>query len=463
MQNMFREFIFILFYRSRLIIMVFLTVLIISLFFAVTLPSIYRSTAKFSLVIPQSFDPLQQESSYDYRNRVRRFLQDQKELITSNRVLTKVVQEIYPGTDRQFAITRRINDLRENLDVVPPGGESFDASSVFIVEFSDRSPAFAAKVALSVTDNYLATYREISQGKSNYSHSFFQEQTQKLQKDMQEKESKVRDFETKQALALLEILNLGEGKANSEVGPNQLLTNFLRNYHELQTELAGLQASIGSLDKESNQSGIPAVLPEMEVTGRAITVFKNKVAQLQIQLNEMKPQFRENFEPMKQVEQELKLSVDSLKTEMKRVVSAQRITANSIRARIGQLEKTIESLRDRIQTIAREKVTYQALLQEFNLAKDAYSRTQAQTEQARMAQSLVQDKQFLTLIDKPAVPIKPYKPNRILLAIGGLISGILLGIAVAVTIDHFDHRMKTIYEIEKHMNVPVLGSIPRLL
>jgi len=461
MQNIFREFIFILFYRLPLIIIVFLTVLIISLVFAVTLPSIYRSTAKFSLVIPQNFDPLQQETSYDYRNRVRRFLQDQKELITSNRVLTKVVQQIYPGTNRQSAITQRINTLRQNLDVVPPGGESFEGSSVFIVEFSDHSPAFAAKVAASVTENYLATYREISQGKSDYSHSFFQEQTLKLQKDMKEKEGKVRDFETKQALALLEILNLGD-KANVEVGPNALLTQFLGNYHALQAELAGLQASITSLERETNQSGIPAVLPEMEVTGRAITIFKNKVASLQLQLNEMKPQFKESFEPMKQLEQELKLSVDSLKTEMKRTISAQKITANSIRARIGQLEKTIQSLRDRIELIAREKVTYQSLLQEFNIAKDAYTRTQAQMEQARMAQSLIQDKQFLTLIDKPSVPISPYKPNRGLIALGGLFAGLFLGIAAALTVDHFDHRMKTIYEIEKQLNVPVLGSIPSL-
>jgi uncharacterized protein involved in exopolysaccharide biosynthesis len=460
MQNLFREFVFILFYRARLIVTVFLMVFIISIAMAVTMPSVYRSTAKFSLVIPQSFDPLQQETSYDYRNRVRRFLQDQKELITSNRVLTKVVQEIYPGTKRQSAITQKINDLRENLAVVPPGGESFEGSSVFIVEYSDRSPAFAAKVALSVTEKYLETYRDISQGKSNYSHSFFQEQTQKLLRDMQDKESKVRDFETKQALALLEILNLGDSKANVEVGPNALLTQFLGNYHALQAELAGLQASINALERESNQGGIPAVLPEMEVTGRAITVFKNKVAQLQMQLNEMKPQFKENFEPMRQIEQELKLSVDSLKTEMKRTISAQKITANSIKARIGQLEKTIQSLRDRIQLIAREKVTYQALLQEYNIAKDAYTRTQAQMEQARMAQSLIQDKQFLTLIDKPAVPISPYKPNRFLMILGGLIAGILIGIATALTVDHFDHRMKTIYEIEKQLNVPVLGSIP---
>jgi len=200
----------------------------------------------------------------------------------------------------------------------------------------------------------------------------------------------------------------------------------------------------------------------MEVSGRSITIFKNKVSQLQLQLNEMKPQFKENFEPMRQVEQELKLSVDSLKKELKRTVNAQKINAASIKARIGQLEKTIQSLQERIQTIAREKATYESLKQEYNLAKEAYTRTAAQMEQARMAQSLNQDKQFLTLIDKPAVPVNPYKPNRFLLAFGGLLSGIFLGIAVAITVDHFDHRIKTIYEIEKHLSVPVLGSIPSL-
>ncbi len=462
MQNILREFVFILFYRSRLIIVVFLTVFILSAVFAVTLPSIYRSTAKFSLVIPQSLDPLQQESSADYRNRVRRFLQDQKELITSNRVLTKVVKEIYPGANRQSAISAKINDLLANLAVVPPGGESAESSSVFIVEFSDHSPAFAAKVAQSVTDNYLATYREISQDKSDFSHTFFQEQTQKLQKDMEEKEGKVRDFETKQALALLEILNLGENKGNAEVGPNALLTQFIGSYHALQTELAGLQVSIGSIERELTKKGIPIVMPEMEVAGRSISVFKSKVASLQIQLNEMKPQFKENFEPMRQVEQELNLSVDSLKNELKRSITAQKITAQSIRARIGQLEKIIRGLQERIQTIAQEKATYQNLLQQFNIAKEAYTRTQAQMEQARMAQSLTQDKQFLTLIDKPAVPVSPYKPNRIMLAVGGLISGIFLGIATALTVDHFDHRFKTIYEIETQLNIPVLGSIQSL-
>jgi len=133
MQNIFREFVFILFDRMKLIIMVFLTVFILSTVTAVTLPSIYRSTAKFSLVIPQGFDPLQQENSIDYRNRMRRYLQDQKELILSNRVLEKVFQILNPGT-KQSVSAELINKIRTNLDVTPPSGETFEGSNVFNVD-----------------------------------------------------------------------------------------------------------------------------------------------------------------------------------------------------------------------------------------------------------------------------------------------------------------------------------------
>jgi succinoglycan biosynthesis transport protein ExoP len=363
MQNIFREFVFILFDRMRLVIMVFLTVFILSTAVAVTLPSIYRSTAKFALVIPQGFDPLQQESSYDYRNRMRRYLQDQKELIMSNRVLEKVYRILNPET-KQPVSTNLIDGLRMNLDVTPPGGETFEGSNVFIVEYIDHDPVRATQVAAAVAQGYLDTYLEISRSKTDYSRAFFEEQTQKLNKEMFDKEKKLRDFETKQALALLEILNLEPGKSNMETGPNLLLSQFLRNYHELQIELAGLNMSIESLDRELNKKGIPAIPMEMEVSGRSITVFKTKVSQLQLQLNEMRPQFKENYEPLKQVEQELNLGVDSLKKELERSVNAQKISAQSIEARIRQLEKIIHDLKERIQTTAREKVGYENLKQE---------------------------------------------------------------------------------------------------
>ncbi len=461
MQNIFREFVFIVCDRIRVIVMVFLMVFMISTAIAVTLPPVYRSTAKFSLIVPQSMDPLQKENSFDYNNRVRRYLQDQKELILSNRVLGKVVAELEPGV-RQPVSQKVMDSYRKDISVDPPAGETFAGSSVFILEYTNSNPARSMQVASSLTQNYLEAYRELSQAKSDYSYSFFLQQTNKLHENMLDKEEKLRAFESKQALALLEILNLEPGKSNAEVGPNALLNQFLRSYHELQVELAGLNSSISYLDREIHKKGIPAVPSEMEGSGRTISVYKTKVAQLQLQLNEMKPQFSANFEPLKQVEQEFNMSVDSLKKELGRSVDAQKMTAQNIEAKIRQLETIIRGLKDRIQKTAGEKATYETLKQEYYLARDAYTQAMAQLEQTRMAKSLNEDKQILTLIDKPSLPVNPFKPNRMLIIIGGFVSGLFLSVAVALTMDHFDHRIKTLYDIETYLNVPVLGSVPNV-
>jgi uncharacterized protein involved in exopolysaccharide biosynthesis len=407
-------------------------------------------------------DPLQVENSYDYRNRVRRFLQDQKETILSNRVLLKVVQELFPNS-YETESTRLMDEIRKHLDVTPPGGETFEGSNVFIIEFTDSNPSKAARIATLITNGYLEAYSEMSRSKTDYSHRFFLEETRKLNDEMIDKQNKLRKFETREAVALIDILNMETGRgSNQEVGPTALLSQSIRNYHELQTELAGLNVFIDTMEREINKKGIPVVLPEMEVYGRTIAVFKTKVAQLQIQINEMKTQFKGDFEPLKQVEQELDFSVDSLKKELERTVTAQKISARSIDARIRQLEKTISELKERIQLIAKEKATYETLKQDYHIAKDAYTRAMAQLEQSRMASSLNQEKQFLTLIDIPVVPLKPYKPNRILLFFGGLISGFFLGVAVALTVDHFDHRIKTVYDIKTYLNVPFLGSVSNI-
>jgi uncharacterized protein involved in exopolysaccharide biosynthesis len=459
MKNVFREFVFIVFDRKRLILSVFLTVSVLFAVIAFVLPSYYRSSSKFSLIVPQNLDPLQQETSYDYRNRVRRFLQDQKETVLSNRVLLKVVQDLYPGAS-DSETSKILENLRKYVSVTPPTGETFEGSNVFILEFTDSDPERATQVARMITDRYLDAYREMSKSKTDYSQSFFQEEVQKLSREMSSKQEKLREFEIRKADALLEILNLEPGKSsNQEVGPSALLSQAIRNQNELKTELAGVTTLIQQIEKELSKKGIPVVLPEMEVYGRSISVFKTKVAQLQIQLNEMKTQFKDDFEPLKQTEQELVASIASLRNELERTLAAQKINAQSLEAKIRQSEQIVRNLREQIQLSAQEKATYQTLQQEYELARDAYTRAMNQFDQARMAGSLQQEKQYLTLIDSPAVPVKPYKPNRYLILMGGILSGLFLGIAAALTSDHFDHRLKTAHDISSHLKIPVLGSV----
>lgn len=459
MQNLLRELLFVFFDRLRLIRLVFLTVTLLSAAAALLLPSVYRATAKFSLSIPQSMDPLQQENTYDYRNRTTRFLRDQKELILSNRVLEKVAGQFYKGKSKN--ISKTIEQMRRKLVVMPPKGETYEGSSIFYVSYEDSSPQRSADITGAIANSYLATYGEVAKERSDYSYNFFISQTEKLKEEMALKEKDLRDYETKQAVALLEILNLGSSTNSKEVGPSALLTQVTQKYNDLQEQLAGLRTTITGIEREMQENKIPVVLPEMEVQGRSLTMLKNKVAQLQMELNEMKPRFTDEFELVQQSQKTLDLNIGLLRDEMQRSARAKNIAAQSIQAQMQELEGIIVQLKDRIQKTANEKSVYEHLKQEFTIARDAYIHSRNQLEQARLSQSLSQEKQNITLVDKPIPPEEPYSPNRLLIIALGLFAGLLLAVGTALTVEHFDHTIKNPQDIEYYLDTPFLGSLPR--
>ena len=457
-ENLLREFIFIFFDRLRLIRFVFCAVVLLSLAAALLMPPVYRATAKFSLSIPQSIDPLQQESQNDYRNKATRFLRDQKELILSNRVLEKVVAKFYDG--KSVNVSRVIEQIRQNLVVTPPKGETYEGSNIFYVSYEDSSPGRSADITDAIAQSYLATYGEVTRERSEYSYSFFMNQTGKLKEEMAQKEKDLRDFETNKAGALLEILNLGSSSDSKEVGPNSLLTQATQKYQGLQAELAALRKTIAGIEKEMQDNRIPVVLPEMEVQGRSLTMLKNKVAQLQMELNEMKSRFTDDYELVQQTQKTLNMNIGLLRDEMQRSSRAKKIAAESVQAQMQELETIIGQLKDTIQQTATEKSSYEHLKQEFAIARDAYTHSKNQLEQARLSQSLSQEKQNITLVDKPMPPAKPYSPNRPLIIALGIFAGLFLAIGTALTVDHFDHTIKKPQDIEYYLETPFLGSLP---
>lgn len=461
MQNIFRDIIYIIFERLRTVLTVFILLFSVSILLALFLPPVYQSSATFYLRSPPNLDPLQKDTFYDYKNRVRRALQEQKEIVFSNRVLQKVAERLYPGPSLTN-LPKTIEKMRKNLEVTPPTGETFEDSNVYIISFKDDSAEGAANAAATIAEIYQETFAAISREKALYSYEFFKQQVDKLEQDMATKEAELRDYESRKALGLLEILNLEPKKTNLEVGPQALLNQTLQKYHDLREQLAGLNVSIEAMEREAGKNSIPAILPEMEGVGRTITVFKSKVAQLQIQLNELKPQFSEQFIPMEQVQDELSLNIRSLKEELERALQAQKINAKTLEAKLQELEKVIEQLQERIRSAVHEKSAYEGLLLEFNLARDAYSSARNQMEQARLALELNQEKQVITLIDVPVVPFKTSKPNRPLIVLLGLVAGVLLGVASALTMDYFDHSIKRPADISRYLKVPFLGSVPRI-
>jgi len=459
MQSFFREFTFVVFYHKKTVMATAAVCFAISLLLAVFLQPIYSASAKFIVSsYSQQLDPLQQDRDYDLKNKMVRILQNQKEIIFSNPVLQKTAEKVLPDASPEEQ-AEFMEQLKRTVKVTPPKGESFEGSNVFYLTCEDKSPQRVKETTEALATSYLNASGDFSRTKAEYSYEFFRKQVDQLQEAMQRKAVKLREYETTNAQDLVDILNLESGKANLEVGPRALLTEATRNKQRLEQELLANDVLIKNLEAGLKDREMPVLLPEMEVTGRAITSYRNKVAQLQLQINEMRTQYTEEFEPLRALIKELGMTFKLLRDEVKTYIDSKKMEVSALRSRIEEIDKQVMRYEAKIAETAQQRSTYETLKQDYALANQAYAEARAKMEQARMASSVNQDVQNITIVEQPMEPLKPVKPNRKLIVLLGLIGGFFTGVAVALGIDYFDHTIKTPEDIERYLEVPAVGSI----
>src|ERR1041385_9578334 len=68
---------------------------------------------------------------------------------------------------------------------------------------------------------------------------------------------------------------------------------------------------------------------------------------------------------------------------------------------------------------------------------------------------------IVEIIDAAEPGLKPDKPDKVLNIILGVIVGLAIGIGLAFFIEYLDTSVKTIDDVERALQAPVLGVIPQ--
>lgn len=456
-----REAIFIVFYYKRFITFVFVGTFLTFLFMAIVLPAIYLCEAKFTMTLPQNLDPLQKENSYDTKNQYQRMLMDQKEVITSNRVLMRVAKHIFPDkSDEDYR--KIVEQMYKDIEIAPPKGETFETTNVYFLRYENHNPQVALDLTNALSETYLEVFTEIAGARTEYSYEFYKKQVASLYEVVQQKSEALREYESANALALADIQSLDPNKATTETGSKAQLNDLNRKRETQLEDYVGLTQTIADLETDLASNLLPTVLPDMEGAGKALTAYKNKIAQLQMEINEVKTQYTDEYEPLRRLKAELESSIGLMREEMALILRAKKIQAESIRSGLGEMDRLIASLEDNVRGTAQQRSTYEYLKNDYNLAKDEYTAVKNKLEQARQASTLSQQKMVITMVDPPVLPTKPFKPKRTVIALMGILFGVFLGLAGAFTLDYFDHTLKNPEDIDHYFNLPCFGSLPHI-
>jgi protein tyrosine kinase modulator len=465
-------------YRKKgLIIAVFVVVSLLAAYLATILPDIYRSSTLIVVTpqrLPASF--VTSTVTMDLEERMQSIIQE----ILSVTQLDKIIQEfnLYPSDTKGSNLRDRVEKLRKSIKVDFRRNNTRDSMTVFQLSFESGNPEKARQVTHRLATLFIDQNLQVREQQAIGTKAFMNSEVERLRKELEQQETVVNQYK---AGHLYEL-------------PDQLDTN-LRTLEQLRRELEAnnqrlstLQERKGTLQKQSVESDIlkvDALSGSVVVQGDGITqsvqleVKKKEldsllqryssrhpdVIRLQKEIQSLEAEIGNTsssktansakvatvLSPLKQVLQKQVTDIDS-------EIQALRSQAEGIRNQIGILQARVNNAPVRAIELSRVSRGYEITLKKYQdlLAKSLESELSENMEKNKKGE------QF-RILDPANLPLRPARPNRLMIVLVGLASGLAGGVALAFLWDNLDTSFKRGEEISAYVNLPLLVAIPALI
>jgi polysaccharide biosynthesis transport protein len=442
--------------RKAVIILVFLLVSVTATFVTFLLPKSYSSKARIEVHLPstdiESFSGPSMVNSYDPY-----YIETEFQVIQSQTILDKVIEQLHLNdvwTEKYGRATKfKTSETRGILKGMISLAAERNTSLIDITVFADdanEAQQIAEKVAEVYAqyrhDNWIAT---LNTGIGS------------LEKDMSNYVSEVKRQQTNvDALRLdLKVTDLDAVGSTSGSSLNTYSLAALQTQKiEAETALARLNAELSKLTNLPPDV-LQQTLPSIEPDALLSTLLQDKAEAEQrlitqkANMGEKHPDVITTLELLAKLDTQISNRVNGVLVAIQTKVDTMAAAAESADR---QLE---EAKSNDLVTTARTRPYY--------LAKEELEDTKKMLEVIRFkvnqeqANASMPTGKMVEIIDHAEVIHDPVRPNKAVNIALGVVVGLVVGFGLAFFIEYLDTSVKTIDDVERTLQSPVLGVIPQ--
>ena len=420
-----------------------------------------------------------------------------QEVLSRTRLLMIIDEfNLYPS-DREHASPEELEaKIRKNIKIEPITTRAAQRDiDGFKISFTSGSPQTAQIVNNRLTSLFIEQNLESREHQASVTTAFLHEQLAAAKAKLAEQESRVRDFKMANLgelpeqqsgnLAVLtglqaQLQNTTAGLARAEQ-QHVYLQSLLNNYRVI--------AARGSLTAAPPAAGT-ATLSPLAQAKRDLRQLKAKRAEL---LNIYTPEHPEVIQLNGQIAQ-AEASIKTLRTEsggdgadpdqtvassgpasasavmdadqsvaqIKSQLDANRLETENLLKDEQQIKAQIAQYQQRLNLTPVREQQLAGLQRDYDLLKQDYTDLLNKETQSQLASSLEkrQEGSQFRLVDKPSLPVVPSFPKPIPIGLGGLLFGLLAGLAAAVLIDQKDGYFYSEKDLSQALRLPITVGIP---
>ncbi len=488
-KNEIKEYIEIILRRKLIFIFSFVITFLIAVAFAFLLPPIYKSTTLILVEgqkVPEAYVKPTVTTSMQER------LKTISQQIMSRTRLEKIIDEVGLYRNEKPGVFKiLLNKLGFNIATRPPVMDELvdkmrknielkvNGKAAFTLSFIGRNPETTMRVANTLASLFIEENLKVREEYAEGTTNFLEDELKIAKAELERQESAVQQFKQRNMGAL----------------PSQLDAN-LRTLDRLQLELQSIRDSIKkSGDQKTILEERLAELQRQRIAGvdSDVTVpldpLERQLIDLKKEYSRLSATFKDNYpdvmivkSKIKETEAALKARGNTQKSVKKgsldntKSMTALRLgTESGIKAQLKIVNRDIISLKKSEKRLKNQIKEYEkrvemtpaneqrltALMRDYSISQKNYQSLLQKRLESKLSSNLEkrQKGEQFRVIDAANLPEKPFKPNRQMIVLMGIVLALGVGFGFAYGLEYLNpvfHKAQDLYDF---IDIPVLATI----
>lgn len=357
---------------------------------------------------------------------------DSLERVVSSMSSTPVwTMSTYLGQLKSEALMKRIIAELRLIDYTPDmlsgmiNASVVKDSNLIEVKVTSSDPRLAARIANTLSSEYLKLMTEKNQEQLNRSVTFLEKQKEFTDLELGKATEHLKAFQSEpRGVALLQT----EFESKSKD-----LANYSSRLKMVEIEIHQLTYGVNSLQNE------------LEVTPQMLYIDR----------------WHESTGSAKQVQEinPVYISLSQQLSQKKSALAEKQGEASAIQYIVSSLSIELNYLQTEL---ARKRIEEDRLVREVERLKKTSETLATKGTETQIAKSRDLGDTSVVVVSEASTPINPIKPNKMLNMAIAMVLGLMVFTLLAFILEYLDNTLKTPEDIEKELQLPVLGLIPKM-
>jgi len=347
-------------------------------------------------------------------------------------------------------ITRKnifVGGLMGRLDI-----ELLRDTQIITISYDSEYPELAASIPNALAEAYINSFLEADLEKTQKATSWITGRTSELRKQFEESERQLQAFIEKENLVDVEG---GNSLATREL---DTLTSSLVEARRKRSEAEALYQQVKSIKGGSSLEQLES-LPAV-VNHHLIRTTYTTRAGSQRKVSELSKRYGPKHPKMIAAVAELKTAEADLRKQIENIAQSVAKEYEISRAEVSHLTQALNRTKNQLKDTGKKSYKLAALQREVETNRQLFEVFLTRFKETAATVDL--QPVNARIIDTAVVPLGPYKPNRNRIILVALVLSLLLGVGLALLIEHLDNTFRDSGLLEEKLRLPVLGVLPKL-